>query len=75
METLELNTLAAFNQEGKVIKTWDYKMVENNGSFAKLYTMCFEKGCNLRVCFNNDPEVEKYGEELLKKQLKNFKEG
>ena len=72
---LEMNTLAAFDKNGKVVKTWNYELViSQDRSFADIRSKCDENGYTLRVCFNDDKEVEAYSESQLQKQLKDFSE-
>jgi hypothetical protein len=72
---LEMNTLAAFDKSGKVVKTWNYELVcSQERAFANVRSKCDEKGYTLRVCFNDDKEVEAYSQLQLQKQLKDFSE-
>lgn len=70
---LEMNTLAAFDKNNKVVKTWNYELVSSK-ELANIRTKCDEKGYTLRICFNDDKEVESYSESELQNQLRNFSE-
>ena len=70
---LEMNTLAAFDKNNKVVKTWNYELFSSK-ELANIRTKFDEKGYTLRICFNDDKEVESYSESELQNQLRNFSE-